>query len=303
MKKGFTLVELSIVLIIIGLLTGGAFQMLQVMNEKARATEAKENLESVKKAIITFAVNNSRLPTQAEFSAMNLTGAGNIALFYNSDTPLQTSLCSVQSTPLQTTNPNGVTTQNIGFVLAAAGENFNIQTGRIGDTVTFHPWNTPNIDDETAVLDRPEPYDDFYLQVTLGELQATAECKPLSIITPMLPTGVVNTPYLVNPAITAIGGSPNYTYLRSGTLPTGIQYANNAFSGTPTQSGSFPLNFTVTDSAAQSVTQTLVLIINADPTAGTGGSGGGSGGSGGGNSNNNGQGIGVGGTPPGQANN
>ena len=81
MKKGFTLVELAMVLIVVGLLMGGAFQMMKVMGEKARSTEAKNTLDATKEAVIAFAINNNRLPTAAEFTGMNLVGAGNISHF------------------------------------------------------------------------------------------------------------------------------------------------------------------------------------------------------------------------------
>jgi prepilin-type N-terminal cleavage/methylation domain-containing protein len=289
MKKGFTLVELAMVLIVVGLLMGGAFQMMKVMQEKARATEAKQTLESTKNAIITFAINNNRLPTAGEFTGMNLIGAGNIPIYYDSDTALQTDLCGQTTTLLNTTDFNGVTTPNIGFVLAVAGENMQMQTARTGTNITFPQWNTM-----TAGF----PYDDLHTQVTLGELQSAVECKPLSIINPMLPTGMVGLAYSINPIIVATGGTQPYTYQRSGALPAGITYNNNAFSGTPTASGSFPLTFTVTDSIGATATRQLVLVINADPNAGgTGNNGGGNGnnGNGGGNGNgNNGNGNGNG---------
>lgn len=261
MKKGFTLVELAMVLIVVGLLMGGAFQMMKVMGEKARSTEAKQKLEATKEAIIGFAINNNRLPTAGEFTAMNLVGAGNIPIYYTSDTTLQSDICGSPTTLLNTTDINSVNTPNIGFVLAVAGENMQSQTVRVGNTVTFPQWNTM-----TAGL----PYDDFHTQVTLGELQATVECKPLSIINPMLPTGMVGAPYSINPIIVATGGIQPYTYQRSGTLPAGITYNNNAFSGTPTQGGSFALTFTVTDNIGTTETKQLVMVINADPTSGTG---------------------------------
>ncbi len=266
MKKGFTLIELSIVLIIIGLLTGGAFQMLKVMQEKARATEAKQTLQSVKEAIIGFAINNNRLPTATEFTDMNLTGAGNIAIFYNSDTLLQNSLCSSSTTLLTTVDTNGVTTPNIGFVLAVAGENFNVQTGRIGNTVTFHQWNTPNIDDETAILNRPEPYDDLHTEVTLGELQATIDCQnnQFKVITNALPSGKVGTYYSINPTVSVANGKSPYTYDLIGLLPANMSYnsVTNTLSGTPTQYGNFPLILTATDSTNAYASKEIVLFID-----------------------------------------
>lgn len=284
MKKGFTLIELSIVLIIIGLLTGGAFQVLKMMNEKARATQAKDTLQSAKEAVIAFAINNNRLPTNTEFTNMNLMGPGNIALFYNSDAQLQTALCDTPTTPLSTVDPNGVTTANIGFVLAAAGENFNIQTGRTGDVVTFHPWNTQNIDDETTVLNRPEPYDDLYLFITLGELQSLADCQTnrFQIINTTLPVGTAGTPYpTLTPAVVTTGGTPACTtppvapcaYTVSG-LPGNLAFnaATNTISGTPASANNYLLTFTATNGTATD-TKSLLLVISAPIASDSGGGG------------------------------
>lgn len=271
MKKGFTLIELSIVLIIIGLLTGGAFQMIKVMQEKARATEAKQTLQSVKEAIITFAINNNRLPNATEFTDMNLTGAGNIAMFYNSDPLLQTALCSTQTTPLSTRDINGITTPNIGFVLAVAGENFNLQTGRTGDLIIFHPWNT-TIDDNLIPLNRSEPYDDLYVQVTLGELQSRADClnNQFKIITSALPTGIMGSYYTANPTISVSNGIPPYTYQVIGALPAGMTYnsTTNTLSGTPTVYGNFPLTLAATDSQNAYDSLNIVLFIDNNGSSG-----------------------------------
>jgi prepilin-type N-terminal cleavage/methylation domain-containing protein len=63
MKKGFTLVELSIALVIIGLLIGGSVQMMSMLSKRAKVTEAKQQLDTLKERIIGFAQTYSRLPT------------------------------------------------------------------------------------------------------------------------------------------------------------------------------------------------------------------------------------------------
>jgi len=53
---------------------------------------------------------------------------------------------------------------------------------------------------------------------------------------------------------TASGGTPSYTWLETGTLPTGITFntATATLSGTPTQGGSFPITIKATDSSTGS---------------------------------------------------
>lgn len=258
MKKGFTLIELSIVLIVVGLLMGGAFQMMKVMGEKARATEAKNTLEATKEAVIAFAINNNRLPTAAEFAAMNFRASGNIPLYYNFDNALTLAAqgpCGITTTPLNTTDVNGVNTQNVAFVLAVAGENLLIQTTRVGNLITFPQWNT---------LVGGRGYDDFHIQVTLGELQSTIGCQPPRIINPSIYTGSVGTNY--NVSFAGEGGNGNYTFARTaGAFPPGAPAFNltaaGVLTGTPTTPGSSIFTLQITSNGV-STTRQYVLVVN-----------------------------------------
>ena len=107
---------------------------------------------------------------------------------------------------------------------------------------------------------------------------------PTLVVTPAtLPGGTSGAAY--SQALTISGGIAPYTVTQAGALPTGITFnaATRTFSGTPTQSGTFNVSVTVTDSTggtAATVTNNYTLVIAA-PTltltpatlpAGTGGS-------------------------------
>jgi len=97
------------------------------------------------------------------------------------------------------------------------------------------------------------------LNLTVNAAQA-----PLTITTTSLPSGTVSAAY--SSAITASGGTTPYAYSASN-LPAGlsINSATGAISGTPTQSGTTAVSFTVSDSTkptAQTATATLSLTIN-----------------------------------------
>ncbi len=63
--RGFSLVELAIVLSIIGLLSIGAFSALRIQTERARLAETREMLADAREALLNFAAVSGRLPCPA----------------------------------------------------------------------------------------------------------------------------------------------------------------------------------------------------------------------------------------------
>jgi prepilin-type N-terminal cleavage/methylation domain-containing protein len=61
-SNGFTLIEIAIVMVVIGLLTGGGISILRVMTERKARNQNMEYLQQAKEAILSFAEINGRLP-------------------------------------------------------------------------------------------------------------------------------------------------------------------------------------------------------------------------------------------------
>lgn len=61
-QKGFNLVEMSLVLLIIGILSVGGFQMMKVQRDTAKYASSKQSLQQVKQALLAFALVNRYLP-------------------------------------------------------------------------------------------------------------------------------------------------------------------------------------------------------------------------------------------------
>ena len=61
-RKGFTLVELSIVLVIIGIILGGATVLFQSSVSTARLSTTRKSLDVIKDSVINYAVTYNRLP-------------------------------------------------------------------------------------------------------------------------------------------------------------------------------------------------------------------------------------------------
>lgn len=62
---GFTLVEMAIVLLIVGLLLGGLLMPLQTQVNNQRSAETQKYLEQIKDALLGYAAANGRLPCPA----------------------------------------------------------------------------------------------------------------------------------------------------------------------------------------------------------------------------------------------
>lgn len=82
-QSGFTLVELAMVMLIIGLLMGGLIPTLSTQMETQRISETRRQLDEIKEALAGFAVINGRLPCPADGTASGgselVTGTGTAA--------------------------------------------------------------------------------------------------------------------------------------------------------------------------------------------------------------------------------
>ncbi|MEM7432249.1 MAG: type II secretion system protein, partial [Pseudomonadota bacterium] len=110
-QTGFSLVELAIVLLIMGLILGGLAMPLAVQRENARIQEAGEQLQTVYDALLGYSLVNGFLPCPA--------------------TPGSAGLASPSG--------GGCTTQH-GFVPATT---LDLNGTRNADNLLLDPWGSP----------------------------------------------------------------------------------------------------------------------------------------------------------------
>lgn len=91
-QQGFTLVEMAMVLMIIGLLLGGLVPTLSAQLDTQRSSETRKQIEEIQQAIVGFAVANGRLPCPSSSTSNGLESpvGGNCTNPYNGFVPAAT---------------------------------------------------------------------------------------------------------------------------------------------------------------------------------------------------------------------
>lgn len=186
-KSAFTLIELSIVLVIIGLIVGGSFKILQSMQESAKINTAKSDVEAARNVVMGYAMSTNHLPSKSFFTSdLSPVKANQHPLLYVHDTLLETvNICSFADTKLrvQVDENNGTSRiiPNIAFTITSEAANANLQTkvkpsgGGYYTLEVRKPYE--KIDDEPNPINRVEEYDDITTWVTLQELQEKLNCR------------------------------------------------------------------------------------------------------------------------------
>ena len=91
--RGFTLIEMAIVLLIVSLLLGGGLSLIGAQAEHQRVKDSQKALDDAKEALIGYALANGRLPspaTAATTGVENPLGGGNCNNSYDGFLPATT---------------------------------------------------------------------------------------------------------------------------------------------------------------------------------------------------------------------
>lgn len=292
-QRGFTLIELAIVLIVIGILVGLGAALLGPLTKQAAFKRTRERVRACKESIIGFVAASRRLPTQTEFQGIcNEKDAWGIDLVYlpddttvkydatNDRADLTTG--SICCNPLpsdmavndraQSGGSNNYK-KDVAFIVLSKGDDrtqngaFTANTD-IGGGEIYSVYNIEEYSDT---------YDDIIEYATVYELRDAVKCEPLQMLTTSLPDATEDASYTVT--LRATGGCQSYTWAASdcsgtaSSLPTGISLSGGALTGTPnlfagpsgtlnacsTTTSSFTLS--VTDSAGSCDERSFSLVV------------------------------------------
>lgn len=226
-NKGFTLLELAIVLVVIGILVGLGAGLVGILTKKAKFNESRDIVKAAKEAVLGFTVKNKRLPTTVEFPTIvrNIDAWGNTLFYYPEGGLIAGDACCSPSTGFTVTD-QGVNKLNTAFILLSTGENGANNTGT----------TPPFVISEYGVGD----YDDIVQYVSIDELKdKILACQSLEITTSTLPEAEEDTPYSTK-VIGKGGCNPTFS-LAGGSLPNGLSLsADGVISGTVNNSATPP---------------------------------------------------------------
>jgi prepilin-type N-terminal cleavage/methylation domain-containing protein len=255
---GFTLVELAVVLVIVGIVAGLGMGLLGSMTKRVKFIETRDTVKMVFDAITGYAVANKRLPANLTVLGVKTTDSFSSNLFYDVATGITASdLCSTQGTYLTINDLSAPAKTNIAFIILSEGENRCPETGASTPYTIIDTGVTGS-----CVADATAGYDDIVMYLDIDTLREQI-CNPFKIVTESLPLGTEAVAYS-STTIQATDGTTPYVWSSSGTLPPAL--ALNAVSGqitgTPTSDGTFSFTVSVTDVEGRTASKSFAITIN-----------------------------------------
>jgi prepilin-type N-terminal cleavage/methylation domain-containing protein len=214
-QNGFSLIELSIVLVIIGLLVGLGSSMIGPLTTFARVRETRDIQDASLQSIISWASSSNSIPNETSFptvakSRADAWGQDMIYLYdpnLYSASPTKDTICGRRSTTLKLYA--NYSTNNVAFALLSRADNTAFKSVLNG-TLNGSGVNTTVAASgaATGTVSVTGTNSDLARWVTLDELRSKIGCQgaPLKIINNELPFGAV--PNIYSVTLTADGGVP-----------------------------------------------------------------------------------------------
>jgi prepilin-type N-terminal cleavage/methylation domain-containing protein len=232
--KGFTLIELAVSLVVIGLLVGLGTAMVGPLMTAIKVRESKENLGAAVESVNSWASGNNRLPDtttgatgfksvvrtptdawgrdfinlyDCRFASTDPTACPGAASAITKDT-----ICGRRTTNLKLTDSNtGVNIDNVAYIILSQGDDAMTDSTFSATPAACSPTGTKVVSGSAPAATPvicANTTNDLVRWVTLDELRTKVGCQgaQLRITTNELPFGYNNAAYSAN--IYADGGVP-----------------------------------------------------------------------------------------------
>jgi type II secretory pathway pseudopilin PulG len=256
-RQGFTLIEIAMILVIVGLLVGMGASMLGPMVKRNKLNDTRKAVRKVYNSILGFAEANKTLP--AALTALGVKTEDSYSkaiLYYPAAGITGANICTTQGTYLNV-NDKGTVRSSVAFVVFSQGPNVCNQSG------TASPFTIHDTGITVACpQDANAGYDDIVLYSDINALRERI-CNTFRIVTESLPTGVEETAY-PSVVLEATDGTLAYTWsVSSGSLPPGLNLsAGGQITGTPGADGSYNFTVLVTEAEGRTASKSLVITIH-----------------------------------------
>lgn len=216
--RGFTLVEMAIILMILGVLVSMGAGMMGVLTKRLKLNETRETVKNASESVIGYSAAKGYIPVSGTFTSTVTVASDSWAnaLYYIPAPSLTTDgICGRKTTgitlsvcPDKSCSAPTQTIADVAYVVLSGGENMNIQTALKSGVVKVYNEGIGPVDDYAADMKRPEPYDDVVRWATLYELRVKAGCSgpQMRIVNQDLPSAKKKDKYSAE--IFADGGVP-----------------------------------------------------------------------------------------------
>ncbi|MDD2272720.1 MAG: prepilin-type N-terminal cleavage/methylation domain-containing protein [Desulfuromonadaceae bacterium] len=263
--KGFTLVEMAIVLVIVGLLVGLGSSMIGPLTSMAKLRETRDTIDADMSSVVSWGASNNRIPnTYTEFQTViskQSDAYGNPLYYFFDSSLVAANICGRR--PTNSLNASSLTicrtsaciaaerVTDVAYAIISGGDNRNPQTGIIacpagvsGTCIGVYD-SAPSTDNCTTAVDCPaanvpavflrtaqvQEYDDTVRWITLDELRSKIGCQgaQLKILNNELPPASAASAY--SATLLSDGGVPfttgpnTYRWCVQSAAPPGLTFA------------------------------------------------------------------------------
>jgi len=217
--KGFTLVEIAIVLVILGLIITLGASLIGPLTKRSKLTESREVVKSAKEAVLGYVVKYGYLPADITTAGARNSDAWGTTLQFYAAAEINGSpknACGVNSTAMQVNDCQTgvcVSKSNVAYVIYSLGEDINGNC-----TGTASPFNSLLQGygyDGACVPNTTNPqyrYDDIVEYVSLDEIRASMGCAQQLAVTSSSTLIQGEEDSFYSTTLQATGGKPPYTW-------------------------------------------------------------------------------------------
>ncbi len=261
-ERGFTLIEMAIALVIIGLIAGMGVGVMRLMVKRQKLADTRQSVESAFNAILGYAEAHKYLPSSLNSLGVSGKDAFGNGLHYYSAvgiTAAGTDICNNKGSYLQV-NDRGSVKNSVALIIFSSGENLCNQTG----DPTSSSFSGFTIYETGAVVPcggRNLEYDDVVFYADISYLRQKI-CNPFQVVTTILPKGKVGAPY-PDSTLEATDGVKPYSWSSPDLPQNGLDISSDGVvSGTPTSAGTVNFLALVTDQEGKSASRRFSITID-----------------------------------------